>query len=268
MRPLIVRDDDTSYFTPVEKLEAVYSVLWARGMPVNLAVIPALRCDVRILHREGAPYDPSIPPEHRGDSKAYPITENQALCAFLNNKIQQGLVEVCLHGYTHSYHEFASHDSAWLAAMVHDGLALLQEAFPAAEIRTFIAPYDVMSPEAVRCVLDAGLSLCTASKNLAELPDVPSLPPYAAARLPSGARLFTCDEYLFHHRDSAENCLAHARERLHSAEFFIISNHYWSFFHDWQGASTQSDLLRAWHTFAAEALQQRYITTFQEAPLQ
>ncbi|MDW8297755.1 MAG: DUF2334 domain-containing protein [Anaerolineae bacterium] len=267
MRPLIIRDDDTSYFTPSEKLEAIYGNLWAQNIPVCLAIIPSLRCDVRVLHRQGAPYDPNIPPEHRGDANAYPVTENRSLCAFLNSKVQQGLVEICLHGYTHDYHEFASRDSALLAAKVRDGLTLLHEAFPAAEVRTFIAPYDVMSPEAIRVVLDAGLGLCTASANLTALPDVPHLPPYAAASLSNGIRLFTCDEYLFHHRESAEQCLANARRRLQSADVFIISNHYWSFFYDWQSADTHSELLKAWHAFAAQAIEQRHVTTFQNALL-
>jgi hypothetical protein len=265
MRTLIIRDDDTSYFTPPEKLQAIYGALWAQNLPISLAVIPVLRGDVRVLHREGAPYDPCIPPEYRGSAQTYNVAANRALCAFLNDKVQQGLVEICLHGYTHAYHEFAQRDAELLAHSVRDGLAVLRNAFPAAEIRTFVAPYDVMSPEAIRVVLEAGLSLCTASKNLAELTDVPHLPPYAGVRLPSGAQLFTCDEYLFHHRDSAENCLANARERLQHAELLIISNHYWSFFHDWQGAETTSALLRAWHTFASEAAQQRHITTFQNA---
>jgi predicted deacetylase len=267
MRPLIIRDDDTSYFTPFEKLEAIYGALWAQNLPVCLAVIPSLRCDVRVLHREGAPYDPSIPPDYRGNPDTHLITENRSLCAFLNSKIRQGLVEICLHGYTHAYHEFASRDSDLLAAKVRDGLTLLREAFPAANIRTFIAPYDVMSPEAIRVVLDAGLSLCTASANLRRSAEVPHLPPYAATRLSEGTRLFTCDEYLFHHRDRAESCLANACARLQSADFFILSNHYWSFFHDWRSASTRSDLLKAWHTFAAEAVRQRHVTTFQSAPL-
>ncbi|PJF33225.1 MAG: hypothetical protein CUN49_19100, partial [Candidatus Thermofonsia Clade 1 bacterium] len=96
--------------------------------------------------------------------------------AFLNRKAQQGLVEICLHGYTHAYHEFASRDADLLATKVRAGLAMLRDAFPAAEIRTFIAPYDVVSPEAIRAVLDAELDLCTASKNLAEAPDLPPLP--------------------------------------------------------------------------------------------
>lgn len=265
MRLLIIRDDDTSYFTPPEKLQAIYGALWAQNIPISLAVIPAVRGDVRVLHREGAPYDPCIPPEHRGSAETFSIAENRALCVFLNDKAQRGLVEICLHGYTHAYHEFASRDADLLARSVRDGLSILRDALPAADIRTFIAPYDVMSPEAIRAVLSAGLSLCTASKNLAALSDVPHLPPYAGVRLPSGAQLFTCDEYLFHHRDSAENCLAEARERLRNAELFIISNHYWSFFYDWQGAETQSALLSAWHTFAAEAMQQRRLTTFQSA---
>ncbi len=267
MRPIIIRDDDTCYFTPIEKLEAVYGALWSQNIPVNLAVIPSQRCDVQILHREGAPYDPAIPPEYRGIPKTFLVTENRSLCAYLNAKVQQGLVEICLHGYTHVYHEFASRDSNLLAAKVRDGLTILREAFPKAAIRTFIAPYDVISPEAIRVVLESGLSLCTASANLPESPDLPNLPTYHGIQLANGARLFTCDEYLFHHRDTAENCLANARARLQSTEMLIIGNHYWSFFHDWRGAAVRSDLLKAWQTFAVEAVQGRAATTFQGAPL-
>jgi len=47
MRYVILRDDDTCAFTPPEFLERLYRPFLGRGMPVNLAVIPEVRTDVR-----------------------------------------------------------------------------------------------------------------------------------------------------------------------------------------------------------------------------
>src|SRR5688500_19191659 len=45
---VIIRDDDTCALTPVECLETLYRPFLDRGFPVNLAVIPNVRTDVKI----------------------------------------------------------------------------------------------------------------------------------------------------------------------------------------------------------------------------
>jgi hypothetical protein len=47
MHTVILRDDDTCAFTPRACLERLYRPFLQRGLPVNLAVIPEVRTDVR-----------------------------------------------------------------------------------------------------------------------------------------------------------------------------------------------------------------------------
>jgi hypothetical protein len=103
MNKVIVRDDDISFFTSPDLLERVYGRLWSRHKPVCLSVIPAQNSNVRIDYRPGKPFDPSIPPGYRGQDHDHTILNNRELCAYLNEKARQGLVEICLHGYSHSY---------------------------------------------------------------------------------------------------------------------------------------------------------------------
>ncbi len=53
MRYVIIRDDDTNAFTPVECLERLYRPFLERGLPVNLAAIPAVATDACMA--DGAP---------------------------------------------------------------------------------------------------------------------------------------------------------------------------------------------------------------------
>ncbi len=263
---IIVRDDDTSFFTAPELLDKVYGPLWACSVPVCLSVIPAQRADVRVQHRPGNPFDPGIPPQYRGQDKEFLVTENHELCAFLNDKVRRGLVEIVLHGYCHAYMEFTSDNAESIGRKLAEGKRTLQAAFPAAPLRTFIAPYDRVSPTALRLILEAGLNLCTDSRNLAEIGEYAAIGigPNRAVQLSDRPKLYTCDEYLFHHRESAQDCLAKARTRLASENTLIIGNHYWSFFWDWNGRG--GELLERWHEFVSEMLAgpERRITTFAE----
>ena len=47
MHYVILRDDDTCAFTPKAFLERLYRPFLHRGLPVNLAVIPAVNTTVR-----------------------------------------------------------------------------------------------------------------------------------------------------------------------------------------------------------------------------
>lgn len=260
--PVIVRDDDSGFFTRPAQLEAIYGPLWDQGIPVCIAVIPAQNANVRVAHRPNQPYDPSIPPVYRGNTRNYPILNNPELCVYLNQKARDGLVEICHHGYCHAYMEFLSEDADRLRKKLIEGRRLLEEAFPDVSIKTFIAPYDRISAVGLDVVLDFGYNICTATENLAAAPSLPQLAPYRSAELANGRQLFTCDEYLFVHREEPQQCLANARQRLEREELLIVGNHYWMFYYDWQ--ETPTPLLEQWHRFVdmivSESNQQ--ITTF------
>jgi peptidoglycan/xylan/chitin deacetylase (PgdA/CDA1 family) len=258
----IIRDDDTSFFTRPEQLETIYGRLWERNIPVCIAVIPAQRADVRVQHRPGIPFDPSIPPQYRGQDKEFPVTENRELCAFLNQKAREGLVEIVLHGYSHEYMEFTSEDYEWIGTKLRDGRQILEAAFPDAQIKTFIAPYDRISRRAMGMVLGFWYNLCTATRNLLEIPELADMGPYQFRNDGPRRFLYTCDEYLFTHRDPPQDCLANARERLRTASTLIVGNHYWCFYYDW--GEVNGAMVDSWYQFLDDLLAQseRRITTF------
>jgi peptidoglycan/xylan/chitin deacetylase (PgdA/CDA1 family) len=268
MMQAIIRDDDTSFFTQPEQLETIYGRLWERNIPVCIAVIPAQRADVRVQHRPGTPYDPGIPPQYRGQDREFPVTANRELCAFLNEKAREGLVEIVLHGYSHEYMEFVLPDKFTvddehrIAKKLVEGRQMLSETFPDARIKTFIAPYDRISQRAVGMVLGFGFNLCTASSNLAEISWLAEMGPYQIREVGPGELVYTCDEYLFTHRDPPQDCLANARERLQTASTLIVGNHYWCFYYDW--GEVNAAMLECWYQFLDTLLAQseRRITTF------
>lgn len=244
MKKIIIRDDDISFFTKPELLDMLYTPLWEKGYAVCLAVIPAQSGNTSVLWRPGQPFDPSIPPAYRGDATAHPITENPVICAYLHEKVQSGLVEICLHGYCHEYHEFGNADAGVIRRKLEQGMAILQAAFPDVPIQTFIAPYDVISPQALEQILAFGLNISTKSESL--IPLVPEIGSYQQITLPNGAKGFTSDEYLFTHREDPQESMVKALDRIGSdAPVVTIVNHYWTFFHDWQAVNPV--MLDCWH---------------------
>lgn len=247
MRTIIFRDDDTSYFTAPERLEAIYSRVWAAGRPVCLAVIPWVYGDTRVYWSDGNPQDPGIPPKYRGQKRNFAVGDNRALCDFLNDKAAAGLVEICLHGYTHTFFEFISHDRALIRQKLEKGVGLLQRAFPAAEVRTFIPPYDRISPVALEELRAAGFHISTMSHNLAPLPALPQIAGFDAGRINRRQMLYVCDDYLFsYQRDPAES-LRLARAALATDDLTIVCNHYWMFYHPWRSQPNVADIA-AWQS--------------------
>jgi predicted deacetylase len=244
-------------------LERVYGRLWAHGIPVCLAVIPAQRSDTVVEYRPGKPYDPSIPPDYRGLEQEHPITHNPALCDFLNEKAKTGLVEICLHGYDHGYLEFTSEDRALLEQKLASGHAILHHALPDASIRTFIAPYDRLSDTAIETVIAHGYTLCSDSANFASIPTYSHIGAYQVHPLQNGRRIVTCDEYLFTHRRKPGESISDARHRMRTGTLLVLANHYWTFFYDWNGPNTQ--LLAEWDLFVDDLLTangDHQVTTF------
>jgi predicted deacetylase len=164
-----------------------------------------------------------------------------------------------LHGYSHQHYEFMSDDADVLQQKLTDGLAILKTAFPAAQIQTFIAPYDKVSPVAIELILGMGLSLCTHSDNIAVLPGQAGIRGYTRQILPTGSRLYTCDEYLFDLSRPASDSLENARQQLKTEPLVIAVNHYWNYFYDWNGVMLP--LMDAWQTFVRDIIQAQHPVT-------
>ena len=161
MRQVIIRDDDTNAFTPHECLEQLYRPFLDRGMPVNLAVIPAVRRDAKT---------PDGKPEGflfaaNGDDIS-PIAKNAALVDYLRREPNYRIVQ---HGCHHDTFEFSIEDEAEVARRIGQGTQHLKDAgFPTP--KTFVAPHDKFSRAAFRKCADHFDVISTGWFELARLP--------------------------------------------------------------------------------------------------
>ena len=231
------------------------AVCGRRGVRSAWRSSPRFAAIPEVYWTRGNPYDPAIPPAFRGRADGFYIGDNRELCAFLDDLARAGLVEICLHGLTHSFFEFATHDRLSIGEMLDAALQILDDAIPAASINTFIAPYDRLSPTAMRELIARGFHIATQSwKNLAPLPELPQIAGHAAAKIAAGQSLFVCDDYLFTHRIDPAQSLARARQLLSRNDLTIISNHFWMFFHLWREEPNAADIA-AWNALLDDILE-------------
>jgi hypothetical protein len=138
MRYVILRDDDTNAMTPTAWLERLYRPFLDRGLPVNLAVIPEVRTDVR---QTDGRFEGFLSVGHRTQSETMRMEENPDLVAYL--RANDGF-HIAQHGCFHNHFEFDQLDQPAAVRLVELGAQRLREAGFAAP-RTFVAPYDRIS---------------------------------------------------------------------------------------------------------------------------
>ena len=90
--PILIRDDDTNYFTKRDMLESIYSKAWEKNFKVSLSVIPYQK----------AINDVCIPPGARNSQEYFSIENNKELCLFLKDKVNLNQVEIIQHGVSHA----------------------------------------------------------------------------------------------------------------------------------------------------------------------
>jgi len=285
---VIIRDDDTSFFTTPEMLTVVYGRCWESGIPVCLSVIPA-RATARIEEPwlrslVNSDYDPGIPERYRGSGRSYPVSENRELCAFINEKIYRGLVEVAVHGYGHAS-EFLSTDKDSIKEVLERSRSLLRSCFPTASLSTVVPPYECFSTQWIETLLDAGQNISTIYESfylrsrrdrlrswrrlLGERLGVNSLPPRTAERIGDSKLFFGLNFFLPQY--DAEECLENAVRAfdacLRDEKVFVCTNHYYHFFDEHNGP--REELLSAWHSFIEHMLRSNNVvwTTFENCSL-
>lgn len=89
--PILIRDDDTNFFTKPSMLDTFYSEAWKDGFKVSLSVVPYQKTI----------NDISVPPLMRDKDLHFLISDNQALVNYLKQKIHSGQIEILQHGFTH-----------------------------------------------------------------------------------------------------------------------------------------------------------------------
>lgn len=88
-----IRDDDISYWTKPEEIEAIYKNLWQKGIKVSFSVIPFAVQSFNMGSLNN----------FYQDDKPMPLHENKELVDYLMEKLKVKQISIMLHGYTHEY---------------------------------------------------------------------------------------------------------------------------------------------------------------------
>ena len=74
--PILIRDDDTNFFTKSNMLESIYTNAWNNQFKVSLSVIPYQKTI----------NDVCVPPDFRNSQEHHSIENNEELCTFLKER--------------------------------------------------------------------------------------------------------------------------------------------------------------------------------------
>jgi len=231
MHYVILRDDDTCAYTPPACLERLYRPCLERGMPVNLAVIPEVRTDVRTPdgRLEGflaAGRGPDVP--------MAPIGADLGLVDYIRS--EPGY-HVAQHGCHHDMFEFGGSDRAELARRLDRGARVLLDA-GIARPAAFVAPYDRLSRAAF---VEVAARFEVISTGWFEARRVPLRwsAAYALKKLRRRPHWRAGGKYLLSHpgcllsytRPHA-GMLESVRRAVEGATLTVLVSHWWEFFRD------------------------------------
>lgn len=145
-----IRDDDPNYFTDPDELEQAYGAL-PDSIPISYALVPY----------HGCTKTPAIPREYWDGNEEFPIGDNEALVAYLNEGLDDGVLSVMQHGYNHVRYpdgpEFVAGDN--LRGRVQSGRDYLEELFEV-EIDVFVPPNNSFSRAGLDAIKAEGLKTC------------------------------------------------------------------------------------------------------------
>lgn len=91
---LVIRDDDLSYWTKVNDIERIYKPLFDKKIKISFATIPFA---VKMFNAG------NFDTFYQDENSSLPIEKNKEIVEYIKEKINDGLVEIMLHGYNHLY---------------------------------------------------------------------------------------------------------------------------------------------------------------------
>jgi hypothetical protein len=94
LKNLIIRDDDLSYWTKPQDIEKVYKPLFDKKIKISFATIPFA---VNMFNAG------NFNTFYQDENSQTDICKNTKIVEYIKEKIDDGLVEVMLHGYNHLY---------------------------------------------------------------------------------------------------------------------------------------------------------------------
>jgi hypothetical protein len=256
MRYIILRDDDTNALTPIECLETLYRPFLARGLPVNLAIIPEVRVDARTPEgrREGF-----LPRKPNPAVETVPLAENRALTNYLHDNPGFHIVQ---HGCYHDTFEFDRADRAEVVRRLERGQQRLREAgFD--HVETFVAPHDKLSSVAYEEVARRYRVISTGWFELRRLP-WSWRRRYLLKKISGRSHWRVGDTHLLSHPGCLlsyarplESMRETIRRTIQQQEVTVLVTHWWEYF---PGGEPNDAFIRILHQTADDLASNREVT--------
>lgn len=146
---VILRDDDTCYFTKPQELERAFGKVWDFA-PISLSVVPFVGEGLKSV----------VLKEYQESEKLFPIAENKELVSVLKKLLKEKKVCLMLHGYSHKDYprgpEFVAGEN--LEQKVKQGKEYLENLFET-KITTFVPPHNTLSEKGWKAVVGNGLNI-------------------------------------------------------------------------------------------------------------
>jgi peptidoglycan/xylan/chitin deacetylase (PgdA/CDA1 family) len=267
--PILIRDDDTNFFTRPDMLETIHSKAWDKGFKISISVVPFQKGEE----------DVCVPPEIRHTGLLYPIANNEGLVRFLREKIQSQLIEILQHGFSHSVlggfrGEFGINISEHNANL-QSARKILMQAF-GVNPRFFAPPYDDISNFNLRLVRQQDMIPIYGQENIHKFFRSRYIPRFYKRKVAKqifskfGKSAFIVPVYVNPNKKGMVVSLPHVDrmdfEKLVSLDSFLnsiskvisysrynrhmalcIINHYHQYFYDWSHSVTRSEMFKIWH---------------------
>ena len=174
--PILIRDDDTNFFTKDSMLQSIYTEAWNKGFKVSLSVIPS----------QWGFDDVCVPPELRKTEVFYPITNNERLIEFLREKLRSDAIEVLQHGFSHSviegYRGEFGINTSEQESNLNRAISIMKEAF-GIRPNFFVPPYDDISYKNLQLVKKHGLIPIYGKDNIHKFFRSPYIPTFLKKRV-------------------------------------------------------------------------------------
>jgi Uncharacterized protein conserved in bacteria (DUF2334) len=272
--PILIRDDDTNFFTKPNMLESIYSEAWDQGFKVSLSVVPFQKCIDDII----------VPPDMREEGSSHSVADNNKLINFLKSKMQEKSVEILQHGFAHintdgGRGEFAGNSN--LKGITH-GKDILREAF-GIEPSFFVPPYDDISKTNLKLIVEEGMIPFYRDTNFDKFLRSACIPEFTKRtvfrfvmrvsknrylressssfglraltpvriRIENGCITWSLPEIVFAKLTSFDSLLDWTSNIIQYCSKnrtpVCILNHYHFYFHDWNSSITKSELFRTWN---------------------
>jgi hypothetical protein len=229
MRYVILRDDDTNAFTPVECLERLYRPFLDRGLPVNLAVIPDVRTDAVRTDQQPEQF---LFAKKKCVELTMPIGDNEKLTRYL---LDNPGFQIVQHGYDHTLFEFDSENTNDICDRLEQGTRLLLDA-GFTRSHAFVAPYDKFSRTSLRVVAGKFRVISTGWFELRRLPRM-WWPRYALKKYRqqphwrvNGTILLTHPGCLLSQQRSRATMFAEVKKSVLSRRITVLVTHWWEYF--------------------------------------